>query len=271
MDKTLQKKLKRLKKILSEMESLLVAYSGGADSSLLLKVASNVLSDKVLAVTAESPTYPQSEINQAKKLANKLKIKHLIIKTDEFKNPNFLKNPADRCYYCKKELFGKLKKIAKKHKLNFVADGSNLDDNKDYRPGSKAVKEFKIRSPLKEARLTKRDIRELSKNFRLPTWDKPALACLASRMPYNEKITKKDLKKVQKAEEAIKKLGFKQVRVRHHKNLARIEVPEKEISKIINYRRKLIGEFKKIGYNYVCIDLQGYRTGSMNEALRIQF
>ena len=179
----------------------------------------------------------------------------------------FFKNPPNRCYYCKKELFGKLTKIAKKHRLNFVADGSNLDDDNDYRPGSKADKELKVRSPLKDAGLTKKDIRELSKKLRLSTWVKPAFACLASRMPYNDKINKKDLQKVQKAEEVIKRLGFKQVRVRHHKNLARIEVLETEIPRIVRYCKSITKQLKRIGYNYICIDLQGYRTGSLNEVL----
>jgi uncharacterized protein len=247
------------------MRSVLVAYSGGVDSSLLLKVARDILADKVLAVTAQSLTYPKDEIMEAKKLAKRLKVKHLIIKTNELKNLNFANNPFNRCYFCKKELFGKLIKIAKARRINFVVDGSNLDDDRDYRPGSKALKEFKVRSPLKEAGFSKKDIRNLSKELKLPTWNKPAFACLASRIPYRDKIDKKSLGKIQQAENLLKKLDFSQLRVRHHKNLARIEVPKTEIPKIIKYRDKLARRLKNIGYKYICLDLEGYRTGSLNE------
>ena len=268
MKKNLQKKLLRLRAILSKMESILIAYSGGVDSSLLLKVAKDVLARNILAVTAKSPLYPEDEIRQAKKFARKLGAKHTIINTNELKNPDFVKNPTNRCYLCKKELFEKLTKIAKKNNLNFIADGSNLDDNKDYRPGSIAAREFRVKSPLKEAKLTKQDIRELSRSFRLSTWDKPAFACLASRIPYNEKINENNLSRIKKGEQIIQKLGIKQVRLRHHKNLARIEVPQAEIANIIRQRRSFIKKIKKLGYTYVCIDLQGYRTGSFNEFLR---
>jgi uncharacterized protein len=270
MSETLQRKLKRLQNILSKMDGILIAYSGGVDSTLLLKVAKDTLSNKVLAVTAQSPTYPQDEIEQAKKIAKKFKVKHLIIKTNELKDPNFFRNPANRCYFCKKELFRKLKKIAKRYRLHCVADGSNLDDVRDYRPGSQAVKEFNVRSPLREARFTKRDIRVLSKRLSLPTWDKPNLACLASRFPYRERINISSLKKVQQAERIIKRLGIKQVRVRHHKNIARIEVPGSQISDVVKHREDILGQLKKIGYNYICVDLQGYRTGSLNEILEIK-
>lgn len=268
MKRNLHKKLFRLRCILSKMKSVLIAYSGGVDSSFLLKVAKDVLAKNVLAVTAKSPLYPEDEIRQAKKLARKLGAKHIIINTNELKNPDFTKNSVNRCYLCKKELFEKLTKIAKKNSLNFISDGSNLDDNRDYRPGSLAVREFKVRSPLKEAKLTKRDIRELSKSFRLSTWNKPAFACLASRIPYHEKINENNLSKVKKGEQIIKKLGIKQVRLRHYKNLARIEVGKKELMDIIKHRKIIINKLKKLGYNYICIDLQGYRTGSLNEVLR---
>lgn len=267
MKKSLQDKLFRLRNILSKMKSVVVAYSGGVDSSLLLKVAKDVLGKNTLAVTAKSPLYPEDEIRQAKKIAREIGAKHVTIRTNELKNSDFVKNPSNRCYLCKKELFEELTEIAKKNNLNFIADGSNLDDNKDYRPGSLAVKEFKVRSPLKEARLTKQDIRELSKNFRLSTWDKPAFACLASRIPYNKEINKNNLSRIKKAEEIIKKLGIKQVRIRHHDNIARIEVASGDISRALRHRKILIHKIKKLGYNYICLDLQGYRTGSLNEVL----
>ncbi|MBM3248189.1 MAG: ATP-dependent sacrificial sulfur transferase LarE [Candidatus Omnitrophica bacterium] len=267
MRKKLQKKLLRLRAILSKMQSILIAYSGGADSSLLLKISKDVLVKNVLAVTAKSPLYPEDEIKEAKSIAKKIGAKHMIISTNELQNIAFARNPVNRCYLCKKELFKELTKIARKNNLNYIADGSNLDDNKDYRPGSLALREFKIRSPLKEARLTKQDIRELSKSFRLSTWDKPAFACLASRIPYKEKINENNLSKIKKGEQAIKKLGIKQARVRHYDNLARIEVASEDISRAIRHRKIIINKMKKLGYNYVCIDLQGYRTGSLNEVL----
>ena len=270
MQKTLQNKLKRLQQILIKMDSVLVAYSGGVDSSLLLKVAGSVLPGNVLAVTAKSPTYPDDEINQAKKIAKGLRVKHLIIKTNEFKDPNFLKNPTNRCYFCKKELFDKLTRIAKKNRINFVADGSNLDDDKDYRPGSQAIEELRVRSPLKEAKLTKGDIRNISRHLRLSTWDKPAFACLASRFPYRQRINRKNLGKVQQAEKVLKNIGIKQVRVRHHNSIARIEVLEAQIPAIVRQRKKIVERLKKIGYKYICIDLQGYRTGSLNETLKLK-
>jgi len=223
-----------------------------------------------LKVQTAPVTYPQDEINQAKEFAERLKIRHLIIRTNEFKNPNFLKNPVNRCYFCKKELFGKLKKIAKRYRLNFVADGSNLDDEKDYRPGRKAIKEFKIRSPLKEAQLTKNDIRNISREMKLPMWNKPAFACLASRFPYGMKITQDNLVKIDKAESFLRRLGLTQVRVRHHNDVARIEVLKEQLPKLLKkeIREKIISKFKELGYAYVTVDLEGYKTGSMNRVLR---
>ena len=263
-------KLQELKKILKEMGSLLIAYSGGVDSTFLLAVAKEVLGSGVVAVTARSLTYPEREIASAAEMAQKLKVRHRVIDSEELSLPEFRNNPPDRCYYCKSELFSKLKDIAQEEGITWIADGSNVDDDRDFRPGSRAVQEMGIRSPLKKAGLAKEDIRKLSADMGLPTWDKPSIACLASRFPYGEEITPEKLTMVERAEEYLLNLDFRQVRVRHHQNIARIEVEEEEIKKFFDpaVRKQVIEKLKEIGYTYITLDLQGYRTGSMNEVLR---
>lgn len=263
-------KLNKLQEILKNMKSVLVAYSGGVDSTFLLKIAKDVLKENVLAVIAKSETYPEKEYQEAIKLVKKLKVKHLTITTKELLNQNFFTNPLERCYYCKKELFTKLKQIAFEKNINYVIDGANYDDIKDFRPGSKANCELEIQSPLKKSMLTKKEIRLLSQKMNLPTWDKPSFACLASRIPYGEKITKEKLEMIDQAESYLLKLNLKQVRVRHHDNIARIEVFPEEIPNFItcNIYKKIVQKFKKIGYKYITLDLEGYRTGSMNEVLK---
>ncbi|MBI4651571.1 ATP-dependent sacrificial sulfur transferase LarE [Candidatus Desantisbacteria bacterium] len=263
-------KFKKLREILKNMESLLVAYSGGVDSTFLLKSAFDTLGDRVLAVTAESDTYTAEELEDSRKIASDIGVRHIIIHTEELKNEKFVSNPPDRCYYCKKELFTKLLEIAKINKINFVADGTNFDDINDYRPGMKAALEFGIRSPLKEAGFTKNEIREYSKKLGLSTWNKPGQACLSSRFPYGENITPQKLGIVSSAENFLHELGFSELRVRYYSPaLARIELNLHEQEKLYNSetRVKILTYFKKLGFNYITLDLEGYRTGSMNEVL----
>ena len=261
-------KLQKIKKILKKMGSVLIAYSGGVDSTLLLKLARDVLGGKVLTVTANSPTYPKEELIFSKIMARKLGVKQLVIKTCELKNRQFTANKSNRCYFCKKELFRKLKEIAKEKKIRFVIDATNLSDRGDFRPGSLAKKELGIRSPLEEAGFTKTDIRKISKRLKLSTWNKPALACLASRIAYGEKISMPLLNKINQAESFLKRQGFTQVRLRHYNGLCRLEVMPKNIPLAVQKRGLIIKKMKQLGYNYVTLDLEGYRTGSMNEVLQ---
>jgi uncharacterized protein len=262
-------KLNTLIQILKEMDQVLIAYSGGVDSTFLMKVAKDTLADQVLAVTASSETYSERELEQAKSICQQLGIRLKIIPTKELEYPNFASNPVNRCYYCKKELFSELRVVADKENITFIADGTNADDLDDYRPGLIALEELAIRSPLKEAGLTKRDIRELSKKMNLPTWNKPAIACMASRFPYGTEITNEKLRMVERAENYLHDLGIKQVRVRHHGTIARIEVTQEDFPIFISdiEGKKIVDHIKQIGYKYIALDLEGYRTGSMNEVL----
>lgn len=263
------RKYNLLKALLLEMKSAVVAFSGGVDSTFLLKVAHDVLRDNVLAVIAESETYPKREKEEAVRLAEALGVRFKVIQTKELENPDFMKNPPQRCYFCKSELFTKLNEIAQDEGLAHVLDGSNFEDTGDYRPGAQAGMELGVRSPLKEAKLLKQEIRELSRELGLPTWNKPAMACLSSRFPYFTEIEKDALKRVEEAEDILRAIGFSQLRVRHHGSIARIEVDVKDFPKFLEpeTRKQIVEELKDLGYGYVTIDLAGYRTGSMNEPL----
>lgn len=259
------KKIEKLKEIIKKLNKVVIAYSGGLDSSFLLKICSDTLGkENVIAVNAISPTYPERERKFAENFAEKIGVKLIQIETEEFKDENFVKNPPDRCFYCKMELFRKLEEIRREFNFDWIIDGSNKDDEKDYRPGMRAKEIFKVISPLKEANLTKKDIRKYSKKLGLPTWDKPALACLASRIPYGKEISVEKLKRIEKGEDFLWELGFKQVRLRDYEDIARIEVDEKEIGKVIKNRKKIVEYLKKIGYKFITVDLEGYRTGSLN-------
>lgn len=266
------KKFENLKSLLKDMGGVLVAFSGGVDSTFLLKVAHNVLGEKVLAVTATSETYPRKEREEALRLAEEMGVRHRLIETHELENPDFAQNPPERCYFCKVELFSRLKDIAEAEGIPYVLDGSNYEDTEDFRPGLKAVDELGVRSPLKEVGLVKKEIRQLSRKLGLRTWKKPSFACLSSRFPYNTEISPQSLKQVERAEEYLRGLGFSQIRVRHHGQIARIEVSPEEFPRLIakETREKIVENFRKWGFVYITLDLQGYRSGSMNEPLFLE-
>lgn len=260
-------KFKRLESILIGMKKAVVAYSGGLDSTFLLKVAMDALGrENVLAVTARSETYPYSEYKEARAIARRLGARFVTIQTKELAIKGFKDNPINRCYYCKKELFRKLIAIGKGRGIKHVVDGANLDDLKDVRYGMKAGKELGVRSPLLEAKLTKDDIRKFSKKLKLPTHDKPSFACLASRIPFGHTIDKTVLARVENSEAFIKRLvGVRQVRVRSHHNIARVEVPKGDLPKILEFGDIISRKLKALGFTYATLDLVGYRTGSMHE------
>ena len=265
----LHEKKQFLEAYLRDLGSVAVAFSSGVDSTFLLKVAHDVLDDRTVAVTARSCSFPVRELNEAKDFCRSEGIEQIIVETDELSIEGFRRNPQNRCYLCKRELFTKFRDIARERGFACVAEGSNLDDNGDYRPGLVAVAELGIKSPLREAELTKEDIRTLSREMGLPTWDKPSFACLASRFVYGETITEEKLSMVDKAEQRLLDLGFRQVRVRIHGNIARIAIERSQFEKIIRpeIADQLNQYFRELGFLYVALDLGGYQMGSMNKTL----
>jgi uncharacterized protein len=266
LDAKLQAKYQRLRAILAELGSLVIGMSGGVDSVLLAKAAHEVLGDRALAVTADSPSLPRRELQEAETLARLAGIRHLVIKTEEVHDPRYAANPTNRCYFCKSELFTRLDGLAEELGFRWVAYGENMDDLGDHRPGAVAAGEHNVRAPLKEAGLTKADIRALAQHLGLPVWDKPAFACLGSRFPYGTEITPEKLAQVEAAEEVLWENGFRQYRVRHHGDVARIEVEPADMPRLLEHAPQIVERFRReAGFIHITLDLAGYRRGSMNE------
>jgi uncharacterized protein len=265
----LEQKRTALEAIIAEAGSALVAFSGGVDSALLAYIVHLRLGVRMLAVTLQSPSYPAGQIQKARDFAVHFKIPHLVIPSDELNIPEFRENSPDRCYHCKKEIISKIKAIAEQRRFNVIFDGTNADDLSDYRPGARALREMGVRSPFAEVGLTKEEIRIISQNEHLPTWDTPASACLASRIPYGVAIDQERLKQIEDAEESIRELGFRQFRVRYHGELARIEISRDELPRALSLEMfdEMQRRLKTVGFTFVTIDAGGYRTGSMNELL----
>jgi pyridinium-3,5-biscarboxylic acid mononucleotide sulfurtransferase len=269
LDPDLQSKYEQLRIIFQDMGEVVVAMSGGVDSVLLAKLAVDVLGQKALAATADSPSLPRRELKETIQLASQIGIRHQVIRTSELENPAYAANPTDRCYYCKTELFDELENIQQATGIRWVVFGENADDQSDYRPGSQAAKEHHVRAPLKEAGLSKPEIRSLAQYLGLPVWDKPASACLASRIPYGEEVTAQKLTQIEAAEDFIRELGIRGFRVRHHGEIARIEAPLEQMGIILENSTLVNEALRKIGFKFVTLDLGGYRRGSFDEGLTL--
>jgi pyridinium-3,5-biscarboxylic acid mononucleotide sulfurtransferase len=268
----LAEKGRRLHEILAGYQSVLIAFSGGVDSAYLAIAAAESLGERALAVTADSPSYPDTHRRLALSIASDFGFAHELINTAELDRPEYRANPANRCYYCKDELYGRLSAIATERGIAVVVDGNNADDRGDYRPGRQAAREHGVRSPLDEADLTKDDIRALAREAGLESWNEPASACLSSRIPYGHEVSNDVLRQIEQAEDAVRALGFRVFRVRHHDTVARLEIARSEMPRALDpdVNTKLVAAIKSLGYQYVSLDLQGYRLGSLNEALRLR-
>lgn len=266
---TIDQKYQQLQHILQAMESVLVAFSGGVDSTFVAKVACDVLGEYAQAATAWSEHYTEFNKQEFDELVKFLGVKHHTLKYTEFAIPHFQENPPERCYFCKRYLFEQFRQLAETQNLRHVVDGTNSDDTNDFRPGMQALRELGIRSPLKEAGLTKEEIRHLSQRLHLPTWNKPSMPCLATRVPYGTEITQDVLRMIHEAETFLNRFSFAQLRVRHHGNIARIEITREDMTRIFaeHLDERIVARFKEIGYTYVTLDLQGFRSGSLNEVL----
>ena len=268
----LEDKSRRLQGILAGYRSVLIAFSGGVDSAYLAIAAAAALGDRALAVTADSPSYPDAHRRLALSIASDFGFAHEVIHTGELERPEYRANPANRCYYCKDELYSRLASVAAERGLAVVVDGNNADDRGDYRPGRQAAREHNVRSPLDEAELTKDDIRELARQAGLESWNEPASACLSSRIPYGTEVSDEKLRQIERAETVLRDLGFRVFRVRHHDTVARLEIARSEMARALDpaINTQLVAALKALGYQYVSLDLQGYRLGSLNEALLLR-
>ena len=270
MTPELEAKYARLQAILREMGAVVIGLSGGVDSTLLVKVAHDTLGEQCLAVIGKSEAFPEGEIEEALQLARQIGVRVRIVPTHELHNPLFRVNRPDRCYHCKTELYGVLRRVADEEGIAWIADGAHADDLGDYRPGMRAAQEHGVRAPLLEAGFTKADIRALARHLALPIWDKPSFACLSSRFPYGTVITRERLQQVDRAERFLRELGFRQVRVRHHDTIVRIEVEPRDFERVLQHAPAIVAHMKSLGYLYVALDLEGYRSGKMNDALRAE-
>jgi uncharacterized protein len=272
MSPALDAKYARLVGLLRDMQSVVVAFSGGVDSTLLARAAGDALGERALLVTADSETYPEAELDETRRLAALMGLRHVVVRTEELANPEYARNGANRCFFCKEELFSRLAPIAEREGIGAIVYGANLDDLGDHRPGMKSAAERGVRAPLIEAELTKQEIRDLSRALGLPTWDKPSFACLSSRFQYGDRITAEKLRQVDAAEAFVRSLGFSQFRVRHHERLARLEIPLDEIARLWEEGRHaaIVARFRELGYLYVTVDLSGFQSGSANLLLGLR-